>query len=114
MTTRKPEILIGYLGMNQHIRRCIDEVMYGIEEEGCLYREYHMGGASDIQYTHVGVTVCITEKKASIYCGDLPADGLLYTSDSDAVHLCRQLGANAARYLKNMPLQLDVNNQDGG
>lgn len=109
MESNKPQILIGVQQpVSELVKRTCAEILYGIEEEGCLYQVYKAESAGDIRYSATGVTIMLTEEEASLHWADLKENQPLYSieSGSAACQEMRNLGKNAARFLKQRPLEL--------
>jgi hypothetical protein len=88
------------------------ELLHGIEEEGVPYRleESDIADVKALSYeaaisSNLAVGLGITRDKAALHFEKLPADSPLYVIDReiDKNHL-RDLGSNAARLVKRMPL----------
>lgn len=100
----RPEILIGY--DDEKKKQLSEEVILGIEEEGCLFHRYCMKDKHDIRYSAANVTVVITGTQGGIYLNDVRKDMCLYNIECTKSEDFRQLGMNAARYLKGRILKL--------
>ena len=82
----------------------IQDVIYGIEEEGCLYLEYKAAGRRDHRYsgTHVNVMVYGDEATLNVY--ENGETRCVYNVEATSFNL-RGVGVNASRYLKNRKLK---------
>lgn len=101
---QKPEILIGHA--DNAMGHLIQQTVFGIEEEGCLFHTYSMKEAADIRYSGSNVTIIIQLQTGGIYLNDVRKNQILYEIESTVPELYRQMGMNAARFLKGKPLKL--------
>ena len=101
----KPEIYIGYA--NAALQSFADEVALGIEEEGCLYREYLMSSDDDIKYSSINVAIVITDQTGRVLLNEIRKNEELFIINSLFNETARLLGKNAARYLKGMKLIME-------
>ena len=102
MESRRPEILIGWIGTDPLCETEIREVSYGIEEEGCLYGRYDMRDSSDIRYTAAGAAVILEGGTGTLMVDELGRNHIIYSIECDDRDAYRLLGKNAARYIKKL------------
>lgn len=100
----KPAILIGLLSEDEVLIQRADEVAWGIEEGGCLSERYVMEGNLDIRYSISDTTVLLLEKEGRLYVNELNKDICLLSVTDHKQLDYRELGKNAARYLKKLKL----------
>ena len=109
---KKPTIVVGYALEADFLFAL--EVCYGIEEEGCLPEVCQYKNTSDAALiaqhatdrSITGVAVGIYANKAEVHCLELKKERSLLCVFSEESNDYRQLGKNAARYLKNKKLDL--------
>ncbi len=107
-----PPAIRVYVAGDAGPRERFVELLHGIEEEGVPYR-LEESGIADVKAlsyeaaisSNLAVGLGITRDKAALHFEKLPADSPLYVIDReiDKNHL-RDLGSNAARLVKRMPL----------
>ncbi|NLG03930.1 MAG: hypothetical protein GX567_08915 [Clostridia bacterium] len=108
----RPEILIGVTNVttSKQIKKTVSEIIFGIEEEGCLYDIYDAMNIKDIRYSSIGICVIVSEKIAIIYDNDLGEANPFYTVEINysgySIENLRTLGKNAARYIKQNTLYI--------
>lgn len=102
MKQNRPEILIGI----DHVPAAwVSQVMYGIEEEGCLFSCYDMENEEDVRFSLTGITVTLSAGHAVLWDHTVRERQQVYAADF-TIDSCRTLGTNAARYLKGKTLIL--------
>jgi len=110
----KPSIMIGYsinLGSDYILAL---QISYGIEEEGCLSELVSLDAIEDIALcaeqlavkSQLGVAAAVHDHQAVLYCAELKSGKSLLSLESKEQQAYRRLGKNAARYVKNIKLDL--------
>lgn len=110
-----PEIMIGcFAGSGEMGSSGLPdpaEIMYGIEEEGCICSAYEMETEDDIRFTIADICITVSDIQVSIYARDAGASEVIIRQIPDESTekkemMFRIMGKNAARYLKGQKLSI--------
>lgn len=110
LTQTKNLINIGYSSNVSPIKAHIEEIKYGIEEEGGYYYEYTFEECENILFTNSSVTIIISMERCNLFVKELgstnPLIAYSVANNTQSLKAIRTIGQNAVRYQKNLYLLL--------